>query len=133
MASFQGVMREWKRMCAYETDKAAKEQRPCGMVCPVGPLSVCGECADWREEDFARAETLIIDWADEHPAPQYPTWAEWLAENGILGVETRPRASSTTSASTTYVQTVRTLPQFYRPIPADIAEKLGIEPKGADS
>ena len=129
MAEFKDVMREWKRMCAYETDKAAKEQRPCGMVCPVGPLSVCGECADWREEDFAKAEERIMDWADEHPAPQYPTWGEWLAENNILEVTCSTRATSTTSSSTTYVQNVRTLPAFYRPIPADIAAKLEIEPK----
>lgn len=56
--------------------------------------------------------------------------AEWLKEQNILGVEYSPRASSTTCASTTYIQTVSTQPAFYRPIPADIAQRLGIDPKG---
>ena len=118
MAEFKDVMREWKRMCAYETDKSAKEQRPCGMVCPIGTLNMCGECADWWDEDFASVEERIMKWADEHPAPQYPTWAEWLESQHVI-------------TQTPVECGIKILPAWYMfsPIPADIAEKLGIEPK----
>ena len=120
MAEFKDVMREWKRMCAYETDRAVKQERYCGMVCPIGPLSVCGDCGDWRDEDFARAEKLIIDWADEHPASQFPTWADWLSEMGVI---TCAPMVGKKMWYAVYAKTVND------PIPAYIAGKLVIEPK----
>lgn len=82
MAEFQDVMRDWKRMCVYATEKGIEEQRTCGMVCPIGPLSVCVGCDDWREEDFARVEERIVKWAEEHPEP--PTWRQYLTDIGVL-------------------------------------------------
>ena len=44
-----------------------------------------------------------MEWAEAHPEPEYPTWVEWF--NSMGGVDCG------------------------EPIPADIAEKLGIKPK----
>ena len=49
----------------------------------------------------------------------YPTWAEWLESKQIITVTPIDK------------YTKRVLPAFYMfsPIPADIAEKLGLQPK----
>ena len=66
----------------------------------------------FTDDYIANIEKEVMAWAKEHPRPVYPTWFEWLKSVGALPTE----------------QTIchRGLEQ---PIPADIAEKLGIEPK----
>ena len=58
----------------------------------------------------ADIERKVMSWAAEHPEPVYPTWREWLSEQGVL------------SAGGLWEKA-------FEPIPADIAEKLGIQPK----
>lgn len=53
-------------------------------------------------------ERIVMDWAATNPEPVYPTWTEWLRTFSAKGVD------------------------LYEPIPADIAEKLGIKPVGGD-
>lgn len=121
--SFQEVMHQFDRMCNANS----------GCInCPLHQNDYYSddEChigAFVRHPE--KIEQTVMQWAARHPEPVYPTWAEFLKDNNIIGVEYTPRASSTTSVSTSYIQTVRTEPAFYRPIPADIAEKLGLEPK----
>ena len=69
-----------------------------------------------------------MSWAADHPEPKYPTWQEYLENNKIVEVQ-RAMPSSTTSNSVSYIERITTMAKFYMPIPADIAEKLGIEPK----
>jgi hypothetical protein len=59
------------------------------------------------------AEKVIAKWAAENPEPVYPTWVEWLAANKVIVPIELWDAFKVSS----------------QPIPADIAEKLGIEPK----
>jgi len=116
MAEFCEVMRQWNRRLAAEH--------------MLIDGNITGMDALWLAIDHPeRVESLVMSWAAEHPEPVYPTWGEYLQEQGILDVEYIPAASSTTSTSKMHVQTVKTLAPFYRPIPADTAEKLGIEPK----
>jgi hypothetical protein len=61
--------------------------------------------------DFAGAEQIIEKWVEEHPVV-YPTWVEWFRQMGVVPSEQK--------CFHTWL-----LDQ----IPADIAEKLGIEPK----
>jgi hypothetical protein len=121
-------MKDWHRMCkAYTTDDDS-----CCDGCPVVDFHEHGGGAIFEMKDstdYRRYADAIAAWAAEHPEPVYPTWREYLQEQGVLDVDYFPAASSTTSASKSYVQMVKTLAPFYRPIPADIAEKLGIEPK----
>lgn len=99
MANFVQTMKDWRRMCKTIG----------GDNCDGCKLHIAGnDCiAVYEGEmDYAQAEKAIAEWAAEHPAPVYPTWENWLTS---LGVQTYNELSN--------------------PIPADIAVKLGIEPK----
>lgn len=54
-----------------------------------------------------KMEELVMSWAAENPEPVYPSWGTWLAAK--FGYDL--------------------CEIMYEPIPADIAQKLGIEPK----
>lgn len=73
------------------------------------------------DEYIRKAEDAIMTWAAEHPVV-YPTWGEWFVEHGDLvdGWQNATNAAWTAN---------RALDVFTKPIPADIAQKLGIEPK----
>ncbi len=76
-----------------------------------------------RDDDIDKVEFAWImrkweevkQWAAKHPKQVFPTWMEWLAAN-VPGVD----------ADSIY-EAVRVLNRTH--IPADIAEKLEIEPK----
>lgn len=125
MADFTIVMHEMQRMCDAFTNADECQH------CPLVHNPVCGTPSDMTDEEIRKAEAAIMAWAAEHPEPQYPTWFGWLESEGILILETVPCQSKPTSTSTqqSYVAVLRGTPKMYRPIPADIAEKLGIEPK----
>ena len=81
--------------------------------CPAIYEKEC-DSADWNH-----VERVVAKWAAEHPEPQYPTWAEYIA---MLMLDDIPRRNDSTP------QTLG-LWMNNTPIPADIAQKLGIEPK----
>ena len=58
-------------------------------------------------KDAKLVEEIVMKWAAENPEPVYPSWGTWLAAK--FGYDLREI--------------------MYEPIPADIAQKLGIEPK----
>lgn len=95
MAEFQKVMKQAKRMCDAQEDCE---------VCPLGKkldcVCVLSDAAMMMDAD--KIERIVMDWAEKHPEPRCPTWAEWLK---MLGVE-----------------------KLSDIIPADIAEKLGVKP-----
>lgn len=77
--------------------------------CISCPLRGCSPDPYLRTDaEIATLEGTIMRWAEEHPEPVYPTWQEWFDtfDEGI---------------------------DVDEPIPADIAEKLGLEPKGEDT
>lgn len=120
MADFSEIMRQWKRMCDYSAKVHPDD------ICSFCPLAgfYCGGIYDtdantnWNE--FAE---VIEKWAAEHPEPQYPTWREWLERKAL--VKMKPVFVNMTN-TVEYVLTDEAGEQ----IPADIAEKLGIKPKG---
>ena len=101
MAEFQEVARHWKRMC-----KKHWRSTTCH-GCPIAKYEKGYEACCAYEADIAKMEELVMSWAAEHPAPKYPTWMDYLF----------------TIYDTVWPQ-IATME-----IPADIAEKLGIEPK----
>ena len=105
MAEFQEVMRQWARMCdACDNEEDVK--------CFING-NVCGRFHAMKDcMNVAAIEKTVMQWAAEHPEPVYPTWFQWLKSIGALPAD----------------QTLchRGLENS---IPADIAEKLGIEPK----
>lgn len=120
MSEFTEVMRNWRRMCkAYTTDDES-----CCDGCPVVDFHEhgCGAIFEMEDStDWQKYADTIREWAAEHPEPVYPTWIEWLVDIGVIGEYAKLplEASSTVVVSTTLAE----------PIPADIAQKLGIEPK----
>lgn len=101
MAEFVQMMKDWRRMCA-------KNHTDCMRLCPICANPTCGELAEATDEDIRSAEVKIMAWAAEHPEPVYPTWAEYLIH---------------------VYQDVSYARILGETIPADIAQKLGIEPK----
>lgn len=119
MAEFQEVMRQGKRIC-----ESCHECEPCPIhkatiACPV----VCYE----DDCSLAEVERIIMDWAAEHPEPRYPTWNEWQKANFPDAQEELypcnfarcPKNPSECFVCDLYRESA---------IPADIAQKLGIEP-----
>ena len=121
MAEFTEVMRKVKRMC--DATVSAR----------------CHECTLWRPEtescslygdddgvDYADMERRVMAWAAEHPEPRYPSWREWQ-KNTFSGATASVLPCSYVSRADLgccgVCDTCRN-----EPIPADIAEKLGIRP-----
>lgn len=99
MAEFQEVMRQKERMCDSILCYKCDIWRLCG--------DNSSACQQFISNNPKKAEKVIMSWAKEHPEPIYPTWGEYLH---ALHNEPSSRELS-------------------KPIPADIAQKLGIEPK----
>lgn len=108
MAEFQEVMRQWRRVC--------KSHNNCG-ECEFDGKGICGE-AHLTDIPYADIELRIMSWAAEHPDPVYPSWYAWLANMGIVPIELPPdQAVMVTDIG------------LLKKIPADIAQKLRIEPE----
>ena len=104
MAEFQEVMRQRKRMCNSV------------LCCKCDIYRLCGEdlskCTQFINNNPKKAEEVIMSWAAKHPGPVYPTWVEWLRQNGVV-----PRDQKCFHD------------WLLKPIPADLAQKLGLQPK----
>ena len=103
MAEFVDVLRQFDRMC--------KSNAGC-FNCPLHePDGVSDRCSIGAFiNDSERIEREVMSWAAEHPEPVYPTWGQYFRR--YYGLE--------------YCKGHEMLLEN---IPADIAEKLGIEPK----
>ena len=97
--SFQEVMKQFDRMCWYYQQK-----RECPMACPMNGVNI-SQCRKIAFEEPKVTEQTVMQWAAEHPVV-YPTWENWLTTLGVQSFN-----------------------ELTKPIPADIAQKLGIEPK----
>ena len=110
MAEFVDVIRQTKRICKSVNGN-------CGR-CLMGEFS-CPNYARFDstdEQEFIDFANAVMTWAAENPEPVYPTWGEWLMSIGVInGVH--PYGA------------IDALGNLKQPIPADIAQKLGIEPK----
>lgn len=128
MAEFAEVMRQAKRTCAAHGGMCNSRN------CPLYNGEACRLDPDRDGEDYSDVERIIMAWAKEHPEPRYPTWSEWQKKvfpgagddmypcNFLSYTECRCKGSSCDECRE-------------RPIPADIAEKLGIRPinEGCDT
>ena len=114
MAEFSEVMKQFDRMC---------KSNPGCIDCPLSKPAPYPDDCSVRVfiNDPERIESTIMQWAAEHPEPVYPTWWEYLVKERILV----PRENYTE-----YDLWNLLISQLKNtPIPADIAQKLGIEPK----
>ena len=99
MAEFQYTMKQWRRMC--------KARESCGSCLLYGR---CVDPDSQTDTEIATLEERIMQWVAEYPEPVYQTWGEYLF-------------------STIYRQSLSFAQIMTEPIPAEIAQKLGIEPK----
>lgn len=113
MAEFQEVMRQWARMCGAHNNCSA-----CRMQKENLPYTLCSEGGIRSVENIADVELAIMAWAAEHPEPEYPSWIDFLSTVGLI-IQTNDCTTCAFDFTKAYTQ-----------IPADIAEKLGIKPKG---
>lgn len=131
MAEFQDVMKQAQRMCK-EHDKcgdcALREMADkAGIYCPIQTM---------RKLDAAKVEAAVMDWAAMNPEPRYPTWVEWWNENfSSKGRRMLTPCSFVPPAElgcSIGMDGCMNAPYkcWHTPIPADIAEKLGIKPVG---
>lgn len=109
--SFQEVMRQWVRARKATASNADGEN-----VLSIYPLEA------YDDSLIASIEKNVMQWATEHPEPVYPRWGDWLAEMGIICWENNGDGVYSVMAPTMKICT---------PIPADIAQKLGVQPKEA--
>ena len=116
MADFVQTMKDWRRMCNAQDDGS---DRDVCKTCPMGN----GGCSAVYEDDgsmnYAHVEKVVTKWSAEHPEPVYPTWRDWLETQYH---QTRKAVDCGHESLNSWMNNT--------PIPADIAQKLGIEPKG---
>lgn len=122
MAEFSEVMRQAQRMCDH--------RRKRGLTCiDCDAMHICGfKIWDVGLDTLCADADAVMAWAAEHPEPKYPTWVEWLMKCGVL-MPTMDTDIVFAEDGKHLVTGVRFTLKAYEPIPADIAEKLGIEPK----
>lgn len=129
MSDFVKTMRNWRRMCNAFGDKHHDE---CCNFCPLGHLESCGRIWEIEEDTYGTIAETVDAWAAEHPEPVYPTWAEWLIEQRLTEIKgvvfSGHREDETLIAKIEGVLSKAA----YEPIPADIAKKLGLKPKGGN-
>lgn len=126
MAEFQEVMKQAKRMC--------DDQCAC-IACPA--VDQTGKCRlQVPEEEFTpmdfdlnklpEIERIVMEWAAKNPEPRYPSWGEWWRSTfPNAGASINPCAFGS-KEDVNCDANCRTC--INNPIPADIAEKLGIKP-----
>ena len=122
MAQFIEVMRQAKRMCEAFNDSDCRE-------CPIGDADEleCGITVT-SEMDCEEVEHRVMQWAAEHPEPVYPTWREWQ-NSTFPDADTRISPCTFGSKDRFKCDGKTCYECKLEPIPADIAEKLGIKPK----
>ena len=125
MSDFVQTMKDWRRMCkAFTTDDDS-----CCYGCPVVDLREhgCGAIFEMEDgTDWERYEGQIREWAAEHPEPVYPCWVDWLTEQGIISDAYAVEHSTEPGVrAARFFVTIK----GFEPIPADLAQKMGLQPK----
>lgn len=103
MIDFAQIMMDWGRMC---------KDRNCGACNLAGICNTDPESRTYKE--IVKIENVVTKWAAEHPGPVYPTWEDWLLDIGVI------RKGMSWSDLNIPLR---------KPIPADIAQRLGLQPK----
>lgn len=70
-------------------------------------------------KDAKLVEEIVMAWAAKHPEPVYPTWHDYLHSIGVL------YKKHTAGGDVTEIH----WGNMMAPIPAELAQKLGLHPK----
>lgn len=126
MAEFVEVMKHARRLCASE------EKRHPG-ICGGCPLHddeglACRFFLDEKYFYDGDTERIVMDWAAEHPERVYPSWIDaW--QQLFPGAKNVPCPELYFGAECPDERGEGCIACKRSPIPAEIAEKLGIRPK----
>lgn len=107
-------LKSWKRMCKSMTEMDGCED------CPIVRNTHGARCGDMpcEMQDVESIAREVEKWAAEHPDLVYPNWNQWLVSIGVIPKE----------IDNSQYRAIIDL-GLIKPIPADIAEKLGVKPK----
>ena len=124
--SFQEVMRQWRRMCVAFKEGCERCPQYCEYQCYNTVKRV------FEHGDIESLESNVMSWAAENPEPVYPTWREWLIKRGLIDFKVDFKSLSYSPylalQGSPVIECLNA--KASEPIPADIAQKLGIELKG---
>lgn len=123
MAEFVDVVKQKARMC-----RVINNCTVCGLSNNNNSKGL--NCSVLMMEHPEEADKIIMEWAAAHPEPKYPSWDEAWKQ---LFPDAYYRNSPCPNC---FLQKERSMPCRYQvctdcksqPIPADIAEKLGVKP-----
>ena len=120
MAEFKNVHRNMVRMC----DAMRAEDNGCA-PCPLD--GICAKFITLSEDAIATIERVVTEWATKHPEPVYPSWDEGWKQLFPNGIDT-PCPSVYDAKYGHDCLKLSCLNCKRRPMPAEVAEKLGIKP-----
>lgn len=118
MAEYNDVINQFKRMCRYYNG----DNGECPLYCKGHGCNI-SHCRMLAFDDKKFAN-VVMSWAAEHPMPVYPMWCEWLADKGVVDVARMP-----VDYSGGIITEIKPSGKMYEHIPAEIAQKLGLQPK----
>ncbi len=122
MAEFKDVHRNMVRMC----DAMRAEDNGCA-PCPLD--GICAKFITLSEDAIAMIERVVTQWAAEHPEPVYPSWEEgWRQLFPDSKFAPCPDCFGLKYRVDECVSGLTCTACKSRPIPAEVAEKLGIKP-----
>lgn len=120
MSDFVQTMKDWRRMCKHYSDESMKAGQPsCVDICPLGHNTACGIIEDALDSDIEVMAKEVAKWVAEHPEPVYPTWWKYMCMIGVIPNDLGDKTLGEV--------TIERL--MHITVPADIAAKLGIDPK----
>ena len=137
MAEFTEVCRQARRLCEAHGNGVDNCDK-CPMADKFGYAYGCSiihmsnECSDAEYIEF---EDIVMKWATEHPEPTYPTWRyAWkqLFPESSHNRPPCPRYFMSEERVDGICPGRNCADCWELPIPADIAEKLGIKPIGVE-
>lgn len=123
MAEFVEVMKQARKLC--NTQKYCED---CPLCYKNNGANYCRFELDEKYQADAELERVVSDWAAEHPEPVYPSWFE-MWKQLFPGAKNVPCPELYFGAECPDERGEGCIACKRSPIPAEIAEKLGIKPK----
>lgn len=123
MAQFVEVMKQARRICLEHPGDCDG--------CPLRDDDGLA-CRFYIDREYIYDDTterIVLKWAAEHPEPVYPSWEEAWQQLFPESVGTPCPANYGRKYQNICCSNVLCVNCKQRPIPAEIAEKLGIKPK----
>lgn len=125
MAEFKDVHRNMVRMC----DAMRAEDNGCA-PCPLD--GICAKFITLSEDAIATIERVVTQWAAEHPEPVYPSckegWKQLFPEADIRHTLCPEVFGDKYKCYLCYDDNDNCDECLERPMPAEVAKKLGIKP-----